>query len=516
MVDDLDAALDALIAAENPWPALDALVARWDDRLAGACRRSLEATTATGRQRILWLVARVAAPSAHAVLLARLPRAHERELGQILRALTAAGVVAPTAEIARALDEVPEDGCAAAALAKDPALIPQLVAQLAGDRPRWQAALALAWAGRREHVDTLLACLTTPDDLDASGFVVALETMADPRAVPQLRALLTGPGAPVPWDLGHALFRLTGREPLVELQDGPDAVAIAWRGYDLDAPPRPRLQGIELEAGGARATFAIVDGAGAIGIDYDPPILGSSWPRWSLSLWARGQALYGIGSRCDTCETTLRATGSDPSIAASTAAEVRACLRDLTALDEAALAALTPCLLRLRTGHYLAAVVDLELEDVRTAERSWLSRRALHRGDDAQDLHDWPGAAHFQVRDAVPGEVASYGVILPTQPLATLDEATIAAHAAAIAAGAHPTALAMAWVESKHVELAHAERFLIGAVLDGHHRLAAYARMGRPARILLVCRVEDSWGPREDRTRWLREAIGALAATSHP
>lgn len=507
-----DAALDDLLAAHDPWSVIHALEPQWDDALAAACRERLARADDDGRRRILWLVARIAAPSAHAVLLARLPHARDRELAQILSALSNAGVVAPTAEILRAFDEAPDAAATAAALSKDPELVPRLVVQLSGERPSWKAALALALAGRGEYVDAFVAGLRTSDRRDATGFVVALEALADARVVPVLRKLLVEPNAPVAWDLGHALFTLTGREPLVALPQDARAVADAWRAYDLDAPPRPRLDDVQIEAGGA--TFALVDGAGAIGIDYEPPTPISSWPRWNLVLRANGHALYAIGSRCDTCETTLRATGSDPSIAASIAADVRAQLRDLRALDPDVLAALTPCLARLRTGHYLASLVDLEIEQVDADDRSWLTRRRLHRADEPpppDDTPSWPGAPHFQVRDAALGETPTYGVILPTQPLATLDEATIAAHAAAIASGARPTALVTAWLESKYVEAEYPERIVIAAILDGHHRLAAYARLGRPARILLVCRLEDSWGSPEDRATWLREAIAGLA-----
>ncbi|MCE9572883.1 MAG: hypothetical protein K8W52_06980 [Deltaproteobacteria bacterium] len=508
-----DVALGDLLAAPDPWPVIHALAERWDDALAAACARGLAHADDGGRRRILWLVAGVAAPSAHAVLLAQLPRARDRELAQILSVLTRAGVVVPTAEIMRAFDEAPDEA-AAAAVSRDPALVPRLGEQLGGERPSWKAALALAVGGRRALVDAILRGVRTRERRDATGFVVALEALGEARAVAALRALLAEPDAPAPWELGHALFALTGREPLVALNGDARAEADAWHAYDLDAPPRPRLEQVELAAD--RATFALVDGAAAISIDYGPPTQGSSWPQWGLWLRANGKPLYAIGSGCDTCETTLRAMGDDPSIAARIAREVRACLGDLRALDVAVLDALTPCLARLRTGHYLIALVDLAIEVVDAADRSWLTRRTLHRGADPAPRSSldvsWPGAPHFQVRDAALGEVPTYGLLLPTQALAALDEPTIAAHAAAIESGARPTALAMAWLEAKDVEAEYPERFLIGAILDGHHRLAAYARLCRPARILLACRLEDSPGPPEDRASWLRAAIADLAA----
>lgn len=67
-------------------------------------------------------------------------------------------------------------------------------------------------------------------------------------------------------------------------------------------------------------------------------------------------------------------------------------------------------------------------------------------------------------------------------------------------------------MEQKDVVGELTERFLVGVVLDGHHGLLAYTRLRRPARILAICRLEDSWGPPEDRSRWLHEALSALAA----
>jgi hypothetical protein len=99
-------------------------------------------------------------------------------------------------------------------------------------------------------------------------------------------------------------------------------------------------------------------------------------------------------------------------------------------------------------------------------------------------------------------------VVLPTHALRT--EETVATHRAAIDAGRRPAALLWGWVEQKYVEMEHLELFLIGVTLDGHHRLAAYAAAGVPARAVLVARLEDSWG--EDPDRVLTEAVTPLLA----
>jgi hypothetical protein len=55
-----------------------------------------------------------------------------------------------------------------------------------------------------------------------------------------------------------------------------------------------------------------------------------------------------------------------------------------------------------------------------------------------------------------------------------------------------------------------AERFLVFVVLNGHHRLEAYARSGVAAPVIAISRIEDSWGPSEEPDRYLREAFVAF------
>ncbi len=48
-------------------------------------------------------------------------------------------------------------------------------------------------------------------------------------------------------------------------------------------------------------------------------------------------------------------------------------------------------------------------------------------------------------------------------------------------------------LHDRWVHAQHHERFLVAAVLDGHHRLAAYAATGGPARVLMISRLEEHW-----------------------
>lgn len=54
--------------------------------------------------------------------------------------------------------------------------------------------------------------------------------------------------------------------------------------------------------------------------------------------------------------------------------------------------------------------------------------------------------------------------------------------------------MVLGWIDDRYVDALHEERWLVGAILDGHHRLAAYAAAGVPARVLLLARVGEGSG----------------------
>jgi hypothetical protein len=519
---DWSAALDELLARRDPWSSIDSIAREAGDAIVSSCEARLEAASPEGRRRLVALLERVRSAAAHAALLRRLPASSGDEAAQILRVLNSASVIVPSAEIDRRFADAWEEATVAAGISGDTSFAPRLAAMLEKPGLGRHAALALAQLGSREYSRAIAARIASADPLDAAGFVVALETMNDPSIVPELVALLSRGDVRCAWDLHHAVVHLTGREPLVrdakDRHDTPVAYAEAWRAFSLDAVARPRLERVHVERASSSATFDLMDARGAIRLECDPPTPGSAWPRWFLSITASGRPLYAIGSRCGTCETTLRRTGASPSTAAQVAASVRSAVAHVDALDEQLLGALEGFVTMLRTGHYVARLVDLDLERVDEAERSWLTRRrALRRSDDFPDGDDdgtieWPGDAHFQAREAAAGPFPTFGVLVPSSRLSDIRADTVDAWSAAIASGARPAALVMAWVEQKEVRAEFTERFLVGLVLDGHHKLAAYARAGRPARVLAICRVEDSWGPPDDRAGWIHEAIDALRA----
>ncbi|MEV4133258.1 hypothetical protein AB0J72_13950 [Dactylosporangium sp. NPDC049742] len=365
-----------------------------------------------------------------------------------------------------------------------------------------------------DDLASLLARLPRLTGLEHDRLVVAVEQRGDPAAVrPLLERVAVAPGEAL-FGLHHALVRLTGHDPVLPLDRDawPHAVRLVWAAWEPATEARPRVEDVE-PLGDDRARLVVADGRGVIGIDYDPTPPGSTWPRWFKSLLVGGSPLYGVGSDCGTCETTLHLIGWPERPAAALSQLMRERLGDVTALDGDVLDAVAPLLTGLRSGHYLAALADLDLELVSDPAASWCMRRHELRVDEEPDEVppvDWPGTGHLQLRTTVPGVRPTFAVVLPSQDLAAVDPRTVAAHTARIAAGERPTAVVTAWVEDRDVRMDHPERFFVGVVLDGHHKLVAYARHGVPARVLLLCRVEDSWGPPADRTAFLHEALDGM------
>ncbi|WP_326660196.1 hypothetical protein [Streptomyces sp. NBC_00385] len=512
--------LDAALGADDIWSALYALAEEAPPDLLAAVEARYGPAAEGERRHLSWLL-RCAGERGDPTLLRLLGASEGDSARDLLYAAVQRKLRLPAAELrrlARDLGEV-EPLVDAMGLSGDLGFAPFLGDLLDSKTLGGRAALALGRLGAREWTVPVARRLPGTTGLVHVAFTVALELLDDPAAIPHLLSALKTERIPA-GDLHHALVALTGRDPLLPVTppDGDYSVGIrrAWQKRRPARPAAPSTSPVTFDSP-RHARFTLDEGRGGISIDYDPPRPGSSWPRWDKSLRIGGQPVYRVGSDCDTCETTLSLLGWPTRAAQEGAERLRSALADVAGLAPGILDAAAPLVEQLRSGHYRVHLADLALERVTDPGASWLTRRRALREDyepyDGEGLDDWPGTDHFQLRDRIPGESPTYGVLFPSQPLVALDTDTVARYTAAIAAGRRPAALALAWVRDIYVQAEHPERFLVAVALDGHHKLAAYAAAGVPARLLLLSRAEDNWGPEEG---WSTAFNEVLAATAGP
>jgi hypothetical protein len=495
----LDTRLDAALAAPDPWTAIAELAADPPGgpvMLAERASKRFEGAS-QDEQRLLSHLLSLLHEDGTPVLLDLLARIRSTELlasavyqGLMVPAPVLDGLVEQMGYTALVID--------ALGLSGDRGRAEALGGLLRNDDLCGRAALALARLGAREWTVPIARHLREVNGLTHVACAVALEQMGDPAAVPSLlNWLACGPDLPA-GDVHRALVRLTGRDPLIPewstTKDYSAHVRHIWPSLDLATPPTPEVRDL-VPHSPSHLSFSLDEGRGQVRVDYDPPSPGSLWPRWNKTLHVGQHALYRVGSDCGTCETMMSLLGFPPANAKTGAAQVREALADLHELTAATVRALEPVIHELTTGHYKAHLVDLPLERVGEPQRSWWQQRIAARDDSeslrTEDTSSWPGTEHFQTPRPIPAARPAYGSLLPSQPLDALRPATIERHASAIERGERPAALLLAWTEDRYVQAEWEERFLLGVILDGHHRLAAYAATEVPARVLILGRTEQ-------------------------
>jgi hypothetical protein len=435
------------------------------------------------------------------------------------------------ATLVRSADRaVREAAIVAAGHLGDPSLAEAVADRLDSEsaEERMQAAITLGVLRARKFATRLVDRLETETDRAFSAFVGALEMLEAREVVPRLVKLLRdAPDAKV-WDLTHALWLITGVDP-VDQEDGRSRrkeflteLRSAWLRaaesgqLDARAPPaivKPR----ELDSN--LATFDLAFGRGVLRIDFDPPSPGTTWPRWSRSLLAADKRVYDVGSTCGTCELFLKLVSWPEEQLPEIARQLEISGAEASLVKW--ISAWTPLLQQLRSGRYLVGRLALPIEriDEASAASSWFNRRndvrAAMEPDEDDEVEEadhttyWPGTMHYQGPRF--GDVPTYAVVMPTHDPARLHESRISEYRRAIASGARPPAVALAWLDAREVQARWEERFLSLIMLNGHHRLEAYTREQVPAPFVVVARVADSWGPPDEPDRYLRDAFAPLA-----
>lgn len=520
--------LEELSKRDTPaaaWPIVERIIASADPALLPEVRRRAEAGELEASARaFISLLSRLHGPDAEAALRSFL-RSHDLDaVAAAIRALAPYLSPADSSTLAALIRHEDESVRVAAIIAAGHAR-EQSVARLVAARldatseeERMQAAITLGHLGAQEVAPALAERLTKDKGRVFQAVVSSLEMLRSPTVVPVLVNKLRDVTDDQVWDVAHALAVISGVDVAVDPRAAPGQVRKVWLSAAakdmLATVPAARVANVTRGDAGF-SSFDVFFGRGDVQIDFDPPEPGATWPRWGRSLLVRGQRVLDIGSTCGTCESLLR-FGAWPAEDVSRLAHIledRHGKMDLFTWVKS----WEPLLCRLRAGRYLAADLTLPVERIDSMRKrdSWFVRRNELRvdeddaGEAAAPLSDaelfWPGVTHYQgPRESVP---PTYPVVLPLTDPGALDAMAVDRFAAAIGEGERPPVVAYAWLDAREVEARWAERFLYLAVLNGHHRLEAYARTGVPARIVAVARIEDSWGPPDEPAKYLEEAF---------
>jgi HEAT repeat protein len=520
--------LDDLSKRDTPaaaWPVVERIVASADPALLPEVRRRAEAGELEASARaFVALLSRLEGPDAEVALRSFL-RSHDLDavaaaIRALARYLSPADSSTLAAFIRHEDQSVRIAAIVAAGHARDQSVAGLVAARLdaPSEEERMQAAITLGHLGAQEYALALAERLTKDKGRVFQAVVSALEMLRSRTVLPVLVNALQKATDDQVWDIAHALAVISGVDVAVDPRAAPGRVRKAWlraAAKDMLATvPAARVANVTRGADGF-SSFDVLFGRGDVQIDFDRPEPGTTWPRWGRSLLVRGQQVLDIGSTCGTCESLLR-FGAWPAEDVSRLAEILEDRRgemDLVSCVKS----WEPLLCRLRAGRYLAADLTLPVERIDSMRKrdSWFVRRNELRVDDddageaAAPLSDadlfWPGMTHYQgPRESVP---PTYPVVLPLTDPGALDTKTVDRFAAAIREGGRPPVVAYTWLDEREVEARWAERFLYLAVLNGHHRLEAYAHTGVPARIVAVARIEDSWGPPDEPATYLEEAF---------
>lgn len=376
---------------------------------------------------------------------------------------------------------------------------------------RLRAAITIGHEHPEQGSAALLEQLTHERDVTvAAACCAALELIHDTSTVKPLLAILKKCPDDQVWDIAHTLGQLTGTDPLIPL--GAEVSVLRKRWLEaLQSNAKPMVS--TTTACSEFLRFTVDNGTGKLRFDYDMPPSGTvSWPRWGRSLLVGDRALYSVGSTCGTCETMLSLVGWSEQRAFRIARRLSASMQDRVDLSPSWIKLWSPILGELQTGHYLGTSLDLPIEQVSSPDESWMTlRQSLRSCDEVDDGpqetdRNWPGCVHFQ-GPTFSGERRSYWVVLPSQDLSTLKEDRVSHYARQIEQGKSPSILALGWMEDRSVQAEWNERFVILCILDGHHKLQAYARCYKSANIIALFHLENTWGPRTDPSIPLTSAI---------
>ena len=215
---------------------------------------------------------------------------------------------------------------------------------------------------------------------------------------------------------------------------------------------------------------------------------GGAWPVWDRYLAVRGTSLFEIGNICHTCEFWFRRLGLDADPIDIDAIQ-QALTVGIASLDEDVVSVFSELL---QPGDYRVALFSFIPERVEPGSPSDYfvnEQRAVWEYGPIDEVND-PRTDYYRVTSRFGVSLNSDGdsgfeFLVPLQLPSNLESAQIGFFTDNLERGARPTAIAAGVLDIKqHYDSPTAHWCLSHYLLDGHHKVDAAARAGRPVTVL--------------------------------
>lgn len=227
-----------------------------------------------------------------------------------------------------------------------------------------------------------------------------------------------------------------------------------------------------------------------------PTTGGGFWEVWDRYLALRDDPVFEIGNICGTCTYWFRRlpAKAEPVDVEAVQDRLTAGLTGLEAESVGAFAGL------LQPGAYIAALFSLTPRCVVPGSEAdyFTSEQPADWKDLQDDEREDPGIPYYRVGDAAasfrdPNDDRFFDFIIPLQPPEALDPARINFFEDRLARGDRPTAVAVSVLDIRQYYDSLSAHWCLGHyLLDGHHKVEAASRSGRP--ITLLSFIADGQG----------------------
>jgi hypothetical protein len=244
---------------------------------------------------------------------------------------------------------------------------------------------------------------------------------------------------------------------------------------------------------------------------------GGSWPIWDRFISLDGKHAYNIGNICQTCAFLFqRMHGANSSVE----------MNDTADLLKAGVSQLSDAVVEkiidgLPEGDYLAVLLEADLQMTRPGDiNDFFAREQieLYGVDTFWDLPHDPRTPYYRASEARIGEKSNlFHFVVPMFPERWLKTPAIANYMIENADRIRPTAVALSVLDVKgpadwegHKEIVEHWTYT-HFLVDGHHKVAAAVRAGRPARVLSFTAIKAGISTLEQ----IYQAVDAFVRTAH-